>query len=146
MNRPFPRSAFMAVSSIDTYQESKMKLLSLLCIVVFVLAVGCGKSNLGKVTGVVTQDGQPVTTGGSVMFTPQAADGKAGVGAIGPDGSYVISTYGDEDGAVIGSHRVVISLDEPAEGKPLPTPPALEYEVGSGQNVFDIELSKLTQK
>jgi hypothetical protein len=66
---------------------------------------GCGGPRLGKVTGRVTVDGRPVTEG-VVMFFP--ADGPAAVGSIRPDGSYVLTTFRNEDGAVLGKHRVSI--------------------------------------
>jgi len=114
---------------------------SFVCVLICLFAAGCGPGNLGKVSGTVTRDGQPVT-GGSVMFSPVAAGGKAGAGSIGPDGKYEISTHGDLDGAVIGKHSVSVSLELPADGQPVDSPPAFEFDVKGGSNVFDIELSK----
>jgi hypothetical protein len=115
------------------------------CALLCSLLVGCGKGNLAKVTGTVTRDGQPVTSGGSVMFSPvgEGVDaGKPGSGEIRPDGTYTIGTYDEGDGAVIGKHRVSVSLDQPAQGPHIPSPPVYEFEVKPGTNVFDIDLSR----
>lgn len=70
------------------------------------LLAGCGDGGrLGRVSGTVTVDGKPVTQG-TIMFVP--ADGKAAIGAIGPDGRFTLTTYSDGDGALVGPHKVTI--------------------------------------
>ena len=64
------------------------------------------------VRGTVTIAGQPLAIG-RVLFAPASKGdglnaGKPALGVIQPDGSYVLSTYGDEDGAVVGDHTVTI--------------------------------------
>ncbi len=91
--------------------------------------LGCGSKvpyDLAPVSGMVTLDGKPLT-GGKVMFAPiaqgaSAKAGKPGFGKLNADGTYVISTYGSEDGAVVGKHWVsimrnlqVAGPDQPAE-------------------------------
>lgn len=126
--------------------------LSLSC---FILG-GCGKSHekpTAVVRGTVTLDGTPVP-GGSVMFVPQEGRGAAGI--IDEQGNYVLSTYSDRDGAIIGVHKIVVY---PAKGgfeddalppnyRPIPThyqsigSSGLEREVKVGErNVINLELT-----
>ncbi|MAT72370.1 MAG: hypothetical protein CMJ58_22940 [Planctomycetaceae bacterium] len=82
------------------------------------LSAGCSDSTqleTAPVTGVVTLDGQPVTTG-AIIFTPDS--GWVGQGELDAQGRFALSTYGDQDGAIVGHHRVAIvaeSGDDPAE-------------------------------
>jgi hypothetical protein len=128
------------------------------------LAIGCQKSpyQTVPVRGTVTIDGQPFANG-KVMFAPVAgADnlnpGKPAFGQLQDDGSFVLSTYGTNDGAVVGEHSVtIINIDPPAsDGGPIkatPTSakrlpkfkrvPAGKLQVVAGQdNSFDIKLSR----
>lgn len=119
---------------------------------------GSGDLSTGSVSGKVTRNGQPVSSG-SVMFSPvSSADkkqpGKPGAGDVGTDGSYTLTTYRQGDGAVIGKHRVTyappaLELDEAQhkEDSPPPKnpfegfiPKTQEVEVKSGSNTIDIEL------
>jgi hypothetical protein len=97
-------------------------------IVLFALAVsaGCSKSphDVAPVRGTVTIDGKPLAVG-RVMFAPASkGDGlNAGKPALGPiqsDGSYVLGTYGEDDGAVVGEHTITIL--GPRKKSPLATP------------------------
>ncbi len=81
--------------------------------------LGCGGGPaypVAPVHGVVSIDGKPLE-GGRLMFAPVAApgslkSGKPGFADIAPDGSFVVSTYTDQDGAVVGEHWVsLINLD-----------------------------------
>jgi hypothetical protein len=75
--------------------------------------IGCSSGNgltLAKVSGKVTYKGQPVQHG-LVSFMPDQEKGTIGppaVGALSPDGSYVLSTETSGDGAIVGSHKVAI--------------------------------------
>ena len=100
----------------DVKKCSLINLYSLLCgMAIVTSAAGCGASAddlaLGTVSGKVTHDGQPVN-GGIVQFTPgpsTAAKGRAGKpasGNVGADGTFKLSTYGTNDGAVLGKHTV----------------------------------------
>lgn len=78
---------------------------------------GCSKSpyEMAAVKGVVKIDGKPFTEG-SVIFTPIAQGdlkrvGKPAYGELMPDGSFSLSTYDLQDGAVVGTHRASISSD-----------------------------------
>ena len=74
------------------------------------LTVGCGPGaephpETVPVQGKVTYKGQPVPRG-TITFQPDA--GQPATGEIQPDGSYRLGTYGQDDGAVPGHHRVMI--------------------------------------
>lgn len=79
------------------------------------LGIGCGSSSsyeLAPVRGTVTIGGVPLTEG-KVMFAPIAKGddhraGKPAFGFLGSDGSFVLGTYADEDGAVVGDHWVTV--------------------------------------
>jgi hypothetical protein len=75
---------------------------------------GCNKSpyELAPVHGTITINGRPVTQG-RVMFAPIASGehrdvGKPAFGTLQPDGSFVLTTFVDGDGAVVGEHWVTI--------------------------------------
>lgn len=123
---------------------------------------GCGKSGseyqVAPVTGKVTFNGEPVPEG-TVRFQPVSeAAGKAGItgkpatGSVGQDGTFTLSTYGEDDGAVIGKHRVLympkIVIAESYEDEPTPSayaglvPKTDEVEIAAGPNQIEIELVK----
>lgn len=130
------------------------KLLSLLLL----LVVGCNSSNNPKtypVTGKVSYRGQPVTSG-MIMLTP-ADGGHAATGNLEKDGSFRLTTFERDDGAVPGSYQVAIQVF-PAEGaglpgaefagKPPPIPPkyasatssGLTAEITAGENTLEFPL------
>lgn len=81
----------------------------LLCLAI----AGCGSRRLpvAPVEGSVLYRGKPLTSG-SVTFL--SAEGPVAVGEIQQDGTFRLSTYGDGDGAPIGTHQVAVSsLREP---------------------------------
>ena len=125
---------------------------------------GCGGGasddlTTAAVSGKVTRQGQPVS-GGTVMFSPQASadkkgpPGKPAAGEVGPDGTFKLTTYSKNDGAVIGKHQVIytpapIEVDDAQHtenSKPVESPFAglkpskSEVEVKSGSNTIDIDL------
>ena len=61
---------------------------------------------LGRVSGVVKHDGQPVGSG-IVHFLPEA--GPAATGKLDAQGRYRLTTYHANDGAVTGRHQVFFS-------------------------------------
>lgn len=78
------------------------------------MALGCGgghsRFDTAPVRGTVLCEGQPLTSG-TISFTPvaeakTATTGKSASGAVGPDGTFVLTTYEPEDGAIIGRHTV----------------------------------------
>ena len=79
--------------------------------------VGCSdKRATAPVHGTVTYKGKPVPTG-MVLFVPKEP-GPTATGRIGPDGQYRLSTYGSDDGAVLGEHSVMIAALEDLGDKP----------------------------
>lgn len=118
-------------------------------------AVGCAPSeDLGKVSGVVTIDGQPYP-GGKVIFNPIAPagssySGKSAVGRLSDEGRYELSTAAPGDGAQVGEHTVTLFR----AGDDSSTRPDLarlgfkrfniqsgKVTVASGTNEFDFEIT-----
>ena len=94
------------------------------------LLIGCsGGLRLGKVSGRVTFKGKPVPTG-TIMFHPD--EGPTAVGAIGPDGTYTLTTVKPGDGAIVGSHRVTIQATTVGPGS-LADPKSFEEEMELAQ-------------
>jgi hypothetical protein len=108
--------------------------------------VGCGSSTptgarTSPVQGKVTYKGQPLTKG-TVTFEPDGA-GKEGSGEIQPDGTFVLTTYKKDDGAVIGTHRVMVTRTVktvPAKYSSLNTS-KVEIEVSQDKTDYSIELN-----
>ena len=74
---------------------------------------GCGPSDRPYVAptvpvkGKVTYQGKPLTQG-SVTFEPDGT-GREANGSIQPDGTFVLSTFKEGDGALVGVHRIAVS-------------------------------------
>src|SRR5262249_31936680 len=68
-------------------------------------------------SGKVTIGGQPLASA-MITFHPEK-EGNTGQAASDPDGSYVLNTYGTQDGAVVGRHTVTVERYLP----PMPTQP-----------------------
>ena len=135
--------------------------LSILLLCCALLIGGCSegleKFPTAATKGTVTCNGQPVPNV-RVYFSPIATDGaiggKSGWGKAGDDGQFVINTYSDDDGAVIGSHNVTVDGPHPqmirdftcdcqTDGNTIIT----TVEVTSdGPNTFSIELPAKTRK
>jgi hypothetical protein len=91
-----------------------------------VTAAGCGPSRpaVAPVRGQITLGGEPVKTG-VVWFYP-ATSGRPAIGEIGADGRYTLGTFAKEDGAMLGSHVVVIEsrMVSPPKNRPAAAPAA----------------------
>lgn len=78
------------------------------------IATAMGGCNFGPpmapVSGTVAMDGQPLRFG-TVMFQ-HTEGGQPARAQIQPDGSFVLSTFGPEDGARVGEHRVRVACFE----------------------------------
>lgn len=124
--------------------------------ILFVCVVfGCGSdSNIASVSGIVTFEGEPLE-GATVMFFPES--GRGSIGLTRTDGSYVLAYTATTKGAVIGTHKVTISIEAPDElGEDSPPPilrklPAkyasfekteLTANVIKGSNKIDFSLTK----
>ena len=111
-----------------------------------VVITGCKQSpyELVPVCGTISIDGQPLSAG-RVMFAPIARGdgldaGKPAFGNLQPDGSFVLSTYQDNDGAIAGDHWVTIfgpkqGADGTVPGGPTDLPAFSRYTVRQKQSV-----------
>ena len=74
-----------------------------------VTLVGCGAdSNMRPVTGEVLFKGKPVADAKVMFMSPASA--RTASGQTNPAGEFALSTFEDKDGAVIGEHRVAVSI------------------------------------
>src|SRR5438874_9903900 len=85
--------------------------------VAVVLALGCASKKYVPVSGKVTVNGKPLAKA-EVSFQPIAAEGSvdAGIGSNGitnEQGQFTLKAATGQDGAVVGKHRVRISLLNP---------------------------------
>lgn len=93
-------------------------------LLLLVAVVGCGGQPAGpktaKTSGVVTYNGTPVQ-GATVTFANDASP-RAGTGLTNDQGAFVISTFGSDDGAIVGAHVVTVTKQtvaaEAAQMKP----------------------------
>ena len=91
---------------------------ALVAALMFLMATtsGCGKPahqlETAPVRGIVTLDGKPLPSGYVVVPTTR---GRMASGKIQPDGSFVLSTYEDGDGAQVGTHPVIVNEVPPDE-------------------------------
>ncbi|HEX3149225.1 MAG TPA: hypothetical protein VHR66_14220 [Gemmataceae bacterium] len=99
------------------------RLIAPLAVLLLLSPSGCdsGSGSLHKVSGKVTVDGAPLTTG-TVRFVPDKDKGNKATteptGQIGTDGTYSLMTDG-KSGAPAGWYKVTISASEvPESSKP----------------------------
>ncbi len=107
---------------------------------VALLAVGgCGdaaavRSKTVPVTGTVTRGGKPVANAQVNFITAGAA--RNGAGQTDALGKFVLGTFGNSDGAVVGDHVVTVkkvsAVDTAAVNMP-PKPEDLAKSAGAGQ-------------
>ncbi|MDA1015521.1 MAG: hypothetical protein O3A00_13845 [Planctomycetota bacterium] len=128
------------------------------------MTVGCGGEEtyqLAAVTGTVKFPDGSVPKGdiATVRFIPQGIEKKGAFdpnpasGAIQPDGSFQLTT-GSEIGAIVGTHKVVITIIPKYPADPKLSPPVvhpsfsevgttpLQVEVKPGANSIPIEVKK----
>lgn len=79
------------------------------CLLISAALCGCGPSHPDVVpaSGVVTYQGQPVD-GAQVTFMASGA-ARAAYGVTDAEGKFRLSTFGTDDGAVLGSHTVTVA-------------------------------------
>lgn len=123
-----------------------------------VATVGCSNQpEVAPVRGFVKMDGKALP-GGRVMFQPIAQGenknvGRPALGQIQEDGSFVLTTFEEGDGAVVGPHHPVVmenrQEDDPNSTRPTVKGPRIgvitlddiTFNVVAGkENVFTIEL------
>ena len=86
-----------------------------------VLGLGCGSGKFAPVSGTVTMNGKPLA-GALVIFSPIAKEGSidAGPGSSGKTndkGEYTLTSDTGRTGALVGEHRVSVSLMNPGTGE-----------------------------
>ena len=78
---------------------------------------GCGGNRPTPVHGVVQFEGAPVA-GATVLFVPDGPrGGRPASGFTSPDGSFLLTTYRPDDGALPGPYRVVVQKTEAAKDR-----------------------------
>ena len=121
------------------------------------ITTGCGGSAgdfpVASTHGVIETVGGETIANGRIRLTPIPADSKAQAGkpAFGEitDGQFVLTTYGNGDGAVIGKHKVRIMEayqphDDEGVGKPAKhncevAPESQTVEIVAGDNVLELK-------
>ena len=133
-----------------------------------VFVAGCSEKlkdapKTGKVTGIVTLDGNPIA-GATVEYSPdndKKTRGPKSTGVTDASGQYELVAPGNIKGAVIGFHKVTVTCPPPASqlstsdgstpktsGEPCQIPvkfssvesSGLEQEVNEGANELDLSL------
>jgi hypothetical protein len=95
-----------------------------LCVTAVVaLLVGCSSKTAAVNGRVKLKDGGDVSVlrGYMVSFEPEQ-DRISGTGEINADGTFKITTFAADDGAIPGRHRVAISPPDPPPDAPPPKP------------------------
>lgn len=83
-------------------------------LVTFVGGCGDGRPPRVQVTGRVLIDNQPLTLG-TIQVAP--ANARPAYGRIGPDGRFTLSSFGDHDGVVKGTHQVAVLATEDLDSR-----------------------------
>jgi len=145
-------------------QSIKLSLLLVLAPLQAILMLhGCGGAKeykVASVSGVVRCNGEIIREG-LVVFEPVPQPGmkvreagRAASGIVQQDGSYILSTYRKNDGAIVGTHSVKVFAPAPEDDDAPITDKnryacgnaPLEMTVETGKNVLDLELSIQTKK
>ncbi len=121
---------------------------------------GCGTSDTGQVSGVVTLNGQKVG-GAELFFASSSNEDDQFIGIASNNGEYQVS-YRTLDGLPVGKYTVRVSIHTLPNGAPFPPGDKadelrddgklvqrvfiFEKEVQGGQNTIDFELSEGQQE
>jgi hypothetical protein len=108
-----------------------------------VTMTGCGGGpQFVPVQGIVTLDGKPIA-GAALNFSPQAG-GEPSVGVTDEQGHFSLKTIRDQQGAIVGKHRISIFRAKMVPLKPGETP--LPEEQGlEGQRLLWVVPRKYAQ-
>jgi hypothetical protein len=90
-------------------QDARMRLALLLAATALVGGCGDGRPERVPVAGHVTIDGQPLERG-NIRF--HVKDHRPASAALGPGGSFRLTTYELNDGCVLGTHEVTVTAVE----------------------------------
>lgn len=113
------------------FRGSAVELLAVLAVLVVLAVAGCGRPSgvsFAPVTGRVVFNGQPLAAG-TIHFFPDESKGTSGpmsTGVLQSDGSYSLCGPGQNVGAMVGSHRVYLTMPPPELG---PTPVLVDGKV-----------------
>ena len=89
-----------------------------LWVLVVALTVGCQRDTgplMGHVTGIVSYQGKPLVKA-RVTFQPTTKGTPAAIGVTDTAGKYSLSTFGKNDGAIVGPCKIAVELRAPFEG------------------------------
>jgi hypothetical protein len=115
---------------------------------VMVLALGCGGQKFAPVSGVVTLNGKPLANA-SVSFIPESPKDAtealpASAGKTNEKGEYTLETMTGKTGALVGKHKVMISIQAtevqdrdtrpPKESRPRGGGPPMEEKIPTRYN------------
>lgn len=162
-----PLVSFLNLESRFSGRSMKYTLLSRASLAVGLLSSipflsGCGNANefkVSAVSGTVTCNGKPLTEG-LVIFEPipdagrkAQESGRSATGIVQPDGTFILSTYRKNDGAMVGKHIVKVFAPAP-EDDDAPITEANRYACGNtpiekeilvGKNIIELELRVATK-
>jgi hypothetical protein len=100
------REEFNPVVWIQHYRLAALVLLAFAC-------TGCGaKSSVAPVRGKVLLDDKALANGFIVTLPPGGRGAKATIN----NGDFELGTFGNSDGALIGTHKVAVVANEPSKG------------------------------
>lgn len=87
----------------------------LVLLILLPLSFGCNDGNPKRVqvSGTVLIDGEPLIIG-NIRFVPP--DDRASYGKIDGNGSFTLKCFADDDGAVLGTHKVQVTASEIVNG------------------------------
>lgn len=95
-------------------------------LVVLLFLAGCGGGSspippppTSPVGGKVYLPNGSVMTAGQVVFKPREKGQQEAIGEIGPDGSYKLTSYNKDDGAMAGEYVVVVEKTSYKTGSPV---------------------------
>jgi hypothetical protein len=85
------------------------------CIILLLAAVGCSRTGVVPVEGVVKLDGKALPEA-TVQFLSQESGGRDATGFTNPEGKFRLTTYQANDGALPGRYKVIVQVAETASG------------------------------
>lgn len=135
-------------NSMSNYKSLGLTLLWASCAFTFLGCGGAERPPMGKVTGTVTMEGDPVENL-VLMFKPEV--GRAATAKTDANGFYRVEYVKGEQGTKLGPTMVLLEWPLGYEA-PFPIPPRytgasseLKLDVVAGNNTYDIELEPATE-